>query len=171
MILLLAIILITHSLVCASPCTGIPSGFVCVAGNPEKYYQCSSDFQGWRDCPTGTSCTQIGEHPSNPCSIVVGTTQSNPSTSVGESLSELSFFERKFKKKKKNPAAEGTNGISIHWALWLLIGVTAFLMFVLIFVCFQRWLSFRRCTRKQHKKSPSKNVIEAKIPAIIVEVN
>ena len=52
-------------------CPGDTTGYLCDAGNKKQYYECNSPwFVGWRDCPTGTVCTDTSKlHNKIPCYV------------------------------------------------------------------------------------------------------
>jgi hypothetical protein len=50
-------------------CPTTKTGYLCIDGRPESYYECRSPYYvGWRACPTGTSCTDTSSlHDQVPC--------------------------------------------------------------------------------------------------------
>lgn len=52
-------------------CPGERTGYLCDASTKKQYYECNSPwFVGWRDCPSGTVCTDTSRlHSEIPCYV------------------------------------------------------------------------------------------------------
>ena len=92
-------------------CVGVPSGFLCVAGVTDKFYECNGPFyQGWRECGAGARCVRVGHFATNPCSAPSGSDGRNSSTTPGLPA----------------PAeSTGAEPAGLSWVLWLCVGVAS----------------------------------------------
>lgn len=143
----------------ADYCEGVPSGYLCVKGVTDKYYECNGPFyEGWRDCGAGSQCVRVGHFATNPCSVVTTTT----STDTPQTQSETTSAK---------PSSTRTQGTSSEqsgmWAVWLGVGVGAGALACGAAVA-AVLLVRRRSTRRSHQKqldTPSTQSSTASTPS------
>lgn len=93
-------------------CVGVPSGFLCVEGVTDKFYECNGPFyQGWRDCGAGARCVRVGHFATNPCSAPSGSADGRNATPTPGAPAPA------------GSAAAEPAGVS--WVVWLCVGVAS----------------------------------------------
>ena len=95
-------------------CVGVPSGFLCIEGVTDKFYECNGPFyQGWRDCGAGARCVRVGHFATNPCSAASGSTGSQKSTPPPAPPVST------------GSAAAVAEPAGVSWVVWLCVGVAS----------------------------------------------
>lgn len=123
-------------------CPGESTGYLCDASTKKQYYECNSPwFVGWRDCPSGTVCTDTSRlHSEIPCYVYDDAPDAPPASDYRGG--EHADTESDAPSTVRNWEAQvGAVGSWRTWWLWVALGGYGFVAVVVGWIGCVTWPS------------------------------
>ena len=123
-------------------CPGESTGYLCDASTKKQYYECNSPwFVGWRDCPSGTVCTDTSRlHSEIPCYVYDDAPDALPASDYRGG--EHADTESDAPSTVRNWEAQvGAVGSWRTWWLWVALGGYGFVAVVVGWIGCVTWPS------------------------------